>query len=264
MNPHALNIPTAARRGRAAAACLLLAALASVPSPAQGQESRPAAPTTQPASSYDRSRERDRERGRDRERDGERSRDEGRDREWGGERERSAAAAGSMDPKFAVMVQRSIFSRDRGRPGSGQPDRPTTTRAAPLTAEQNVVFAGVLRVGDAYAAFIENQTTRSTNVVHVGESLARGKVSEITLDSLTYEANGVTRRVEVGQNMAGEQPSAVATTATTSPAGDVASGAQPPAGGDVAPAAAPTPLPPGAASNTAEMMRQRRLREGGS
>ena len=65
-----------------------------------------------------------------------------------------------------------------------------------------MVFNGVTK-SDVAVAMLENTDTHSVLYVHVGDEIARGKVTAITLDSLDYEAGGKVTRVEFGQTLSG-------------------------------------------------------------
>jgi hypothetical protein len=193
---------------------------------------------------------------------GQSRRDRFRDRDRGGDRngsvERSMpstqattqasapGSAGRMEDQFKVLLERSIFARS----GIARSvERPATTSTAPsapqLTPEQAVVFVGVLAQDNEYVAFAENQVTRQLMVLRTGDDVARGRVVEITLDTIAYGSGGQIKVVHLGQNLAGELAP------TSSFAGSVTT---------TAPSGTPGGTSSGPLSAVEERLRQRRLR----
>jgi hypothetical protein len=100
---------------------------------------------------------------------------------------------------------RNIFIRGNQRSLPPQP----TTPAPPLSdryipTATDLVLTGVSLSDNGRVAFLEDQGANSVTQVVVGQSIAAGKVSNITLDSLDYkDSSGRTIRVNVGFNLAG-------------------------------------------------------------
>ena len=177
-----------------------------------------------------------------------------------------------MDPAFDVLLKKSIFSRDRSR-GSAPPATGPATGARVLSPEQSVAFRGVLCPDEEYVAFMENIQTGQITIVKTGDEIGKGRVAGITLDTLSYDADGKVRPIKLGQDLTGEtaatgggvmvmsDPSRGGTVAGTGTGtGATAPGGTPAAPGAGSPGAAPSS--PGAAAMI-EKMRQRRLQEGG-
>jgi hypothetical protein len=159
--------------------------------------------------------------------------------------------AAPMDRSFEVLLQKSIFSRDRSRGSSQtQPTAPATT-ARVLSPEQSVVFRGVLCPDEEYVAFIENVQTKQINIVKTGDEVARGRVAGITLDTLAYDAGGKVHQIRLGHNLAGE----------TSGSGDAYTGSS--SSAPTTGAASSGPVDPSQAAMI-ERLRQKRLKEGGN
>jgi len=173
-----------------------------------------------------------------------------------------------MDPAFDVLLKKSIFSRDRSR-GSAPPATGPATVARVLSPEQSVAFRGVLCPDEEYVAFMENIQTGQITIVKTGDEIGKGRVAGITLDTLSYDADGKVRPIKLGQDLTGETAatgggvmvmSAPSTGGTGTGTGATAPGGTPAAPGAGSPGAAPSS--PGAAAMI-EKMRQRRLQEGG-
>jgi hypothetical protein len=124
--------------------------------------------------------------------------------------------SGDMDPKFRVLLERSIFAKSGTAARSADPTTaPATQRAPSFSPEQSVVLIGVLAQDGEFVAFTENRTTGQIGTLRTGDDVAGGKVAAITLDSLAYAAGGTVREISLGQNLAGEIVATGLTTATT-------------------------------------------------
>ncbi len=73
-------------------------------------------------------------------------------------------------------------------------------------APENVlVFTGVTVTDHATVGFVEDTSQGTVRQVKVGDSIAQGKITDITLNELVYHASdGRTVHVAVGQNLRGE------------------------------------------------------------
>jgi hypothetical protein len=137
--------------------------------------------------------------------------------------------------QYQVLSERNIFSRVRGpravRPRTGPMVRPP---------ERYLILKGTLGGEKGYVAFIEDTRTSETQVRQAGDVVGQGRITAVGLDGLTYEQNGTVTKVAIGEYVGGAPP------AGSAPAGATA-------------LAAPT----GGASDIAERLRQRRLKEEG-
>ena len=148
-----------------------------------------------------------------------------------------AAPAGPQLPaEFDILRTRNPFARGTGRPGGP---------GAPAGPEAGFVLKGIAQSGDRYSAFIEDAMSKRVMELAGGSPVALGRIKSVDIDTIEYEAMGASRRVEVGQNLAGQ---VVPPTPASQPAGPP--GPQPPPGqpggeGPV-PGAGEPPMPPGA------------------
>ncbi len=99
-----------------------------------------------------------------------------------------------------VVVERNIFRRDRRRapktvfaPAKEPPPRP----------ERYIVLTGIVQQSKGHIAFLEDTRTGTTTRVRIGDSVAEGKLKDITLDYVEYESNGDVARIEIGKNLDG-------------------------------------------------------------
>ncbi len=108
-------------------------------------------------------------------------------------------------PRTRAMPGRSIFQK--GRPTANTTPSTPTTLPSTTRQERNIVFDGVTDAdGEAYAMF-EDTSVGKIMQLKTGDAIAGGKITQITLDAVTYESNGHSTRVAVGQTLdAGEAP----------------------------------------------------------
>jgi len=103
-----------------------------------------------------------------------------------------------LPPEFAILQTRNAFGHAHGGP------------------ESMFVFKGAVQSGSQFTAFIEDLAAKKVLQILVGGNVARGSVKSIDLDAIEYASAGNSRRVEVGENLAGE---AVPESAPPGPAG---------------------------------------------
>ncbi len=103
---------------------------------------------------------------------------------------------------YKILVDRNIFSRNRGRSFERE-SREAKEQVAPAP-ESYFVLKGIVQQGSKRIAFFENSRTGGTMRARIGDAVARGKVQNITLDTVEYELNGKLTKTEVGENLEGE------------------------------------------------------------
>jgi len=108
--------------------------------------------------------------------------------------------------QYQVLVERNIFSRQRGRVSEPRLDTTPPPAAPP---ERYVVLKGVLKRGDQHTAFLENVRTGIVTRARAGDAVLDGQVQSITLDGIEYVKNDSTAAVRIGQNLEGGQSTAV-------------------------------------------------------
>jgi len=108
--------------------------------------------------------------------------------------------ASALWDDYKVVVERNIFSRDRGRVREGAP---TASPQAPPRPERYIVLTGIVRQGKQLIAFLEDVRTGATTRARIGDALAQGRLTNITLDCVQYESNGETAEIGIGENLEG-------------------------------------------------------------
>lgn len=103
---------------------------------------------------------------------------------------------------YRIVVERNMFSRQRG------PRITRTRRQVPVAPpapdpESYVVLKGIVQEDGTFIAFLED--TQSGQVVRVrqGDSVVRGKIKALTLDSIEYEFEDKITTVTMGLNLQG-------------------------------------------------------------
>ena len=142
--------------------------------------------------------------------------------------------------RYEVLVERNIFSRDRGRPDPRESERESYVPPPP-PPERFLLLTGIVKQGDEWLAFLEDARTGAVSKLRVGDGVLEGRVAAITMDSIDYEKDGRIAHVAMGDNLEGGRSSrsgsTVSSPTTSAPASSAGS------------------------SNILERLRQRRQRE---
>ena len=127
---------------------------------------------------------------------------------------RSEPAQATLPAIYEEVGARNIFVRGNQRPPRAEEN------PAPFTqAPSQLVLTGVSVADNGKLGFLEDQQASTITRVKVGDTIAQGKVVNITLDSLDYQdAGGKIIRVYVGFNLAGGDVWGVSNTGATTQA----------------------------------------------
>lgn len=119
----------------------------------------------------------------------------------------ATAPAPPMPHDYSIFNSRSLFMK--GRISSAGPNADPGTQPSNnagnqfKTPEEAFVFNGVTQTDEGALAFIENLATNKVLLVRVGQPIATGKITGISIHTLQYTAGGKSMRIEIGQNLAG-------------------------------------------------------------
>lgn len=144
--------------------------------------------------------------------------------------------------RYQVLVERNIFSRDRGSP---PPRAREVTPLPPPPPERYLVLTGIASHGEKHIAFLEDIGTGVTTIVQIGDTVLQGRIKNITLDGVEYEKNDRTTIIGIGGDLEGRKPSALSATLSPSEM----------AGSDL------TPVAGSAEADILERLRQKREKE---
>ena len=127
---------------------------------------------------------------------------------------------------YKIVVERNMFSRQRG-PRVDRSRRRQVPVAPPVPdPESYVVLKGIVQEDGAFIAFLEDTQSGQIRRVRQGDSVVRGKIKALSLDSIEYEFEDKTTTVTMGLNLQGGRDGTVFTgmyelsqTSSTTPAG---------------------------------------------
>lgn len=159
----------------------------------------------------------------------------------------------SFSERYGVISERNIFLRDRSRRSFGRGDpssRPPSP--PPRQAEQMYVLTGVVLEEGEFRAYFENVENNSVLKLRVGDSIARGVVSQIEIDAIEYEQAGQLTWIDVGRNLVGAQ---------VSPTSISGSSSGEPSSGSTTQPSSPLPNPNDPNLSIEEKMKLRRMQE---
>ena len=113
-----------------------------------------------------------------------------------------AADSQSAWAQYQVILQRNIFSRQRGPILSRQPGESPGTVVTP-NPESYFLLKGIVQEADKFIAFLEDNRGNGVLRLREGDQVARGVVKNFTLDSIEYQFEDRTINVPVGRDLEG-------------------------------------------------------------
>ena len=118
--------------------------------------------------------------------------------------EQLISSSGPMPQDFEILNYRNIFYKGH-LPSPDVANRPAAASITPYSLETVLMFNGVTITDGKPTAFLENTDQGTVMQVHVGDTVAHGKIVAIALDNLQYQLNGQAQptHVQIGQNLAG-------------------------------------------------------------
>ncbi len=105
---------------------------------------------------------------------------------------------------FKVIVERNMFSRQRGRRLEQVRGEQTRTPVV-LNPESYYVLKGIAQEDGEFVAFLEDTRRNQILRVRKGDSVARGVVKALTLDTIEYQFGEQTTTVAMGYDLQGGQ-----------------------------------------------------------
>jgi hypothetical protein len=173
---------------------------------------------------------------------------------------------------YLILAVRSIFQKgSHVTRGFDAPSRASmsvassssqtsASAAASVAPEESLVFEGAMETSNQFLAFVEDRNAGKMLMLQGGAKIARGKITDITLDTLDYAVDGAVLHVKVGRNLRGEVAAAASSdnTASTGPGSTPSLGTA--ASGDASGAPA-SGSSGGGANDILERLRRRRQQE---
>ena len=113
--------------------------------------------------------------------------------------------------KYKIIVERNIFSRQRGPRVDRDRRRQTAVLPPAPNPESYVILKGIVQEDGVFIAFLED--TQSGQIIRArkGDSVARGKIKALTLDSIEYEFEDRATNVAMGCDLEGGRGAATFT-----------------------------------------------------
>lgn len=103
---------------------------------------------------------------------------------------------------YKVIVERNMFSRQRGAAERRQRDEGQQVMTVP-EPESYYRLRGIAQEDGTFIAFIEHTRSDETLKVRQGEAVARGSIESLDLDSITFRLDDRTIPVSIGQDLLG-------------------------------------------------------------
>lgn len=107
----------------------------------------------------------------------------------------SQTTVSALAEKYTIIFERNIFSRDRQPDQPAEADTPPPAPPAP-PIEANYILRGISKELARIVAFIEQVDRGLIEKYELGSRIARGRITALTLDSLTYEFHSEPNEIE--------------------------------------------------------------------
>lgn len=117
---------------------------------------------------------------------------------------RAAESAEEADPwaTYRVIVERNMFSRQRGAPERRQPRAEERVATIP-DPESYHRLRGIAQENGTFIAFVEDTRRGEMFKLRQGDAVARGAIESLDLDSIVYRLEDRTISVAIGQDLLG-------------------------------------------------------------
>lgn len=103
---------------------------------------------------------------------------------------------------YKVIVDRNMFSRQRGRADRRQRDAEREVVTVP-DPESYFRLRGIAQENGTFIAFVEDTRRGETLKLRQGDAVARGSIESLDLDSLVFRMEDRTITVAIGQDLLG-------------------------------------------------------------
>jgi len=113
----------------------------------------------------------------------------------------------SFRERYGTLSDHNIFMRERSRGGGARDREPSSSRSAFSSPEQTYVLRGIVLEAGERRAYVEDYERGGLLRMSVGDPIARGRVADIDIDSITYESSrGQRQWIIVGADLTGTAP----------------------------------------------------------
>jgi len=98
-----------------------------------------------------------------------------------------------LPPEFAIFQTRNAFAHGKSAAGAG-----------PSGPEAGFILRGVVQAEDRLIAFVEDKSANRVTEITAGQSIARGRITAVTIDGVEYQGGGAAKQIRVGQDLNGQ------------------------------------------------------------
>lgn len=105
---------------------------------------------------------------------------------------------------YKIISTRNIFSRNRLPANNSALSRSRQIPEREQKAESYLILRGITQKADHLVAFIEDSRTNRIKQIHEGEKIGNGKITDITIDFVTYKVKDSDIKVKTGMSMGGQ------------------------------------------------------------
>jgi hypothetical protein len=107
--------------------------------------------------------------------------------------------------RYAILADKNIFVRNRPATRTPGAQRSVTRRV-----EETMVLTGIALQEGRHVAFLEDSAAHQTKRLLPGDQIAGGTITEVSIDSMEFEAGGKRIHIPIGRNLLGELAPVVA------------------------------------------------------
>jgi hypothetical protein len=121
----------------------------------------------------------------------------------------------SYSDRYGALSEHNIFMKERPvKPATKPSAKSATANKAP---EESLVLRGIAYEREGFRAYIEDTANAKELKLSPGDAVGRGHITEVDIDSVSYERNGQETWIEVGSDFTGKQVVTVSETSEEGP-----------------------------------------------
>lgn len=118
--------------------------------------------------------------------------------------EDESSKAGLSWEDYKIISTRNIFSRNRMPESIPTFSGPSQVPVRELKEESYLVLRGIIKKDGRFVAFVEDNRTNRIKKVLKNDEIGNGKISDITIDFISYKLEDNTIKVKTGMSLEGQ------------------------------------------------------------